>query len=434
MTKAFVVAGIGYGDEGKGTITDALVRRHGAKLVVRYNGGAQAAHNVVTPEGVHHTFAQFGSGAFAGAATYLGEHVVVDPGALVLESYELAKKGGCMSIAIHPRAPLVTPFHVALNRIRETARGANRHGSTGRGIGETVCDSKFEPGDVVIRADDLLRPGMLADKLAFWRTRKENDADDVIRSCRDAGDQAAVTAAVDAWFRSGADLTANWLKRCEELAKRISIAEPAAVLPRDGTVVFEGAQGVLLDETYGFHPYTTWSNTTFDHAFAMMDGTVAGWDVRRIGVTRAHASRHGPGPLPTEDTAWAPTDGERNETGRWQGPMRYGPFDLVAAEYALEVLGGVDELAMTWLDREVLTPCVRCASRYRDSNGKEISIDVLRTVWAAAAATGTPVPLTVDYAAAPHVEGFLDLVSAVLGAPITIRSYSPGYSGKRWSR
>jgi adenylosuccinate synthase len=427
MAQAFVVAGIGYGDEGKGTITDALVRRHGASLVVRYNGGAQAAHNVVTPHYVHHTFAQFGSGALAGAATFIGEHVVVDPGALVNERQVLAHAGGCLKITIDPRARLVTPFHVALNRIRETARGDARHGSTGRGIGETVCDSKVMP-DHAIRAADILRPGVLAEKLDYWRGRKEQDARAVLQEYRDARNILGLHDAVDAWFGSGRDLGVNWMARCRQLAVMVSLGEPDAVLPRDGAVVFEGAQGVLLDETAGFHPYSTWSNTTFDHAFEMLHA-VSAWDIRRIGITRAYVTRHGPGPLPTEDEREDPGS-EYNKVGPWQGPMRYGAFDLATAGYAVDVLGGVDELAVTCLDH--LSAPVRVCHRYRLRGGQTVRREDLRAGrsvdWTERLFTATP-----EYVETTP-EAFCDLVGSELGAPVTIQSYGPAFCGKRWAR
>jgi len=112
-----------------------------------------------------------------------------------------------------------------------------------------------------------------------------------------------------------------------------------------GTVVFEGAQGVLLDEWHGFHPYTTWSTTTFANASALLGGR----DAVRLGVLRTFTTRHGNGPLVTEDASLDLTD-PHNPTNPWQGPFRVGHFDAVAHRYALEVCGGVDALALTHLD------------------------------------------------------------------------------------
>ena len=135
--KAFLVAGLGFGDEGKGSIVDYLVRRENARTVVRFNGGAQAAHNVVTPEGAHHTFAQFGSGSFAGAETVLSKFVMVNPPALLKEAAALKGKGVEPQVYVDKAALVTTPFHVAVNRIKESRRGSGRHGSCGMGIFET---------------------------------------------------------------------------------------------------------------------------------------------------------------------------------------------------------------------------------------------------------------------------------------------------------
>lgn len=433
MTTAFVVAGIGYGDEGKGTITDALVRRHGAGLVVRYNGGAQAAHNVVTPDGVHHTFAQFGAGAFAGAGTYIGEHVVVDPPALINEYYALVSKGAYTQIAIHPNALLVNPYQIALNRIREQARGDHRHGSTGKGIGECVCDSKRGLDVNIIRAADILRPGVLTEKLQFWRERKMQDAGEILRAHRDSPLANAISGAIETWFGAATPISASWLARTLACANFVTFAEPHAVLPHREVVVFEGAQGVLLDEKYGFHPYSTWSDVTFKHALAMLKDTASAWDIRRIGVTRAYATRHGFGPMPTEQSTWRPPRGEHNQDGYWQGPMRYGHFDLVAADYAIDVLGGIDELAVTCIDHLPASK-IPYAVSYRDDNGQEIDIDVLRTVWAATALQDRPVTPVVGYQTADDANSFCDAISAHLGTPITIRSFGPTCHEKGWSR
>jgi adenylosuccinate synthase len=121
-----------------------------------------------------------------------------------------------------------------------------------------------------------------------------------------------------------------------------------AMIAAAPSVVFEGAQGVLLDETHGFHPHTTWSNCTFENALEL----AAGFDaLTRVGVLRALPSRHGAGPFPTEDAAVSAAVVEpHNLETPWQGAIRHGWFDAVLARYALDVTGGVDALALTHLD------------------------------------------------------------------------------------
>jgi adenylosuccinate synthase len=147
-------------------------------------------------------------------------------------------------------------------------------------------------------------------------------------------------------------------------AERVSIVDGTALLRRavrDGAVVFEGAQGVLLDEWYGFHPYTTWSTTTFGNAEELL--AEAGATGYRLGVLRTFTTRHGPGPLVTEDPTLALAD-PYNPTNPWQGRFRVGHFDAVAHRYALEAAGGVDGLALTHLDTAARHPELRLCAGY----------------------------------------------------------------------
>jgi adenylosuccinate synthase len=124
-------------------------------------------------------------------------------------------------------------------------------------------------------------------------------------------------------------------------------------LPANTDVVFEGAQGILLDETHGFHPYTTWSTTTSRNAFAVMKEAEWSGGHRVIGVTRGYSTRHGQGPFVPWDGVLDEglMEGEHNGAGDWQGSFRNGPLDAVALQYALEVDQAVDCLAITCLDR-----------------------------------------------------------------------------------
>jgi adenylosuccinate synthase len=176
-----IVVDLGYGDAGKGTIVDWLCARPeqgsgvlaGARpprTVVRFNGGAQAAHNVVTRDGRQHTFAQFGSGTFApGVRTHLSRFMLVDPLALAAEAAHLAAAGVADALdrlTVDRDALLTTPYHRAANRARELARGTDRHGSCGIGIGETARYSLDYPADAP-RAGDCDAPRRLTRKLTL---------------------------------------------------------------------------------------------------------------------------------------------------------------------------------------------------------------------------------------------------------------------------
>ena len=349
--RAYVVVDLGFGDAGKGLLTDFLVRRFNAAVVVRYNGGSQAGHNVVAPDGRQHTFSQFSSGSFIpGVKTYLSKHVVVHPSALLVEGDILVGKGvadAFSRIRVSDQALIITPFHQAANHIREIARGSSRHGSCGVGVGEAVEDDLLDAGDSV-RAGDLADIAALRRKLASIRTRKHAQLLELYQ------EQLSKGALAREWeIFEGEDVIEPWVSNISRIAA-LGLVTPDEVLQRwfsqAETVIFEGAQGVLLDADAGFHPFTTWSRCTAANAYDLIQELAPGSPVCQIGVLRCYAVRHGPGPLPTETDVLAPMISEHNQTNAWQGAVRYGWFDAVLARYSLGVTGGVDALLVTHLD------------------------------------------------------------------------------------
>lgn len=161
------VVDLGFGDAGKGTVVDWLCASQPVHAVVRFNGGAQAGHNVVTEDGRTHTFAQFGSGTLRGVPTLLSRHMVFDPLTLTVEADHLSTVGTAdpyALLSVDREALVATPYHRAVNQARELARGVARHGSCGLGVGETVAHALAAPSDA-IRYGDLTRPVVLRRKL-----------------------------------------------------------------------------------------------------------------------------------------------------------------------------------------------------------------------------------------------------------------------------
>jgi adenylosuccinate synthase len=342
--RAILVAGLFFGDEGKGSIVDSLVREMNAKLVVRYNGGPQAAHHVVTQDGKEHCFSQFGSGTLAGAHTYLSRFMVIEPLALFREAAHLETLGiyrPCDLLTIHPDAPIITPYHSAMNKLREISRGSNRHGSCGRGIGELAMD--IATHREILTAKDIWR-----DKITITLEIANNIQDKFLNECVSLN--FPDNEETESLLEILSSPTITWLKRIwASTDLKLQIREE---LPYAETVVFEGAQGVLLDEKYGFYPHTTWSNITYENAYSILrEATNASYEVTRIGVTRCYATRHGNGPFPTEDPGIVRAINEHNIRGNWQGDFRLGHLDLVLLKYAIEVLGGIDFIALTCLDQ-----------------------------------------------------------------------------------
>lgn len=364
--RASIVVDLAFGDSGKGLVTDALVRELGAHVVVRFNGGGQAGHNVVTGDGRHHTFSQLGAGSFVpGVRTFLSRHVVVHPTALLVEARILAGKGVPLPLArlLASREALVTtPYHQAANRLRELARAEARHGSCGVGVGETVADALEGPEDAV-RLADLLDRSTLRAKLERLRERKREELGPELRETA-----RLVAAEPEHRVFDRDEIVDRWIDAVEPLVEAGAIVgdEVLSELLAKGDVVFEGAQGVLLDEHAGFHPHTTWSRCTFENALALLEEARFEGETLRLGVLRTYATRHGRGPMPTEDPRLVPLLPEPHNThGPWQEAFRVGAFDAVLARYALAVVGGVDGLALTHLDAlERLVP-YRVCTAYR---------------------------------------------------------------------
>ena len=143
--KAEIVIGANFGDEGKGLVTDFLSAKYnGNVFVVRHNGGAQAGHTVVVPDGRRHVFKHFGSGTFAEAKTILSRFYVCNPILFFREKELLNKLGVNPVVYIDPRATISTPYDMMINQLAEDARGGNRHGSCGLGFGETVERNQWD--------------------------------------------------------------------------------------------------------------------------------------------------------------------------------------------------------------------------------------------------------------------------------------------------
>ncbi|MBL8021749.1 MAG: adenylosuccinate synthetase [Leptospirales bacterium] len=384
-----LVCGLGFGDEGKGSVTDFLVRKFDAELVVRYNGGPQAAHNVVAPIGrtgkaIHHCFAQFGAGTLAGADTYLSEFMAVDPLALMAEARVLTQKGinPFDKLIIDEECILVTPFHQLMNRLRELLRGSQRHGSCGMGVGEAILDmERSRPG---VRLRDLMSPGIVtklqelqdfkideASKLLATTDLKEPQA--VIngktdRVEMDSRHQSATAAEIVADLENPA-LLRIFLERLVPFLESIRIGNRNDLIDmlRKKRSIFEGAQGVLLDRDAGFFPYVTPSRTTFANALEILKHNSD--EFLRLGVLRGYMTRHGAGPLVSEIDTPSSQDlkDEHNHDGPWQGALRVGWFDAVAGRYALSV-SEVDGLAISNIDR--LPRDARICRAYRVPSGK----------------------------------------------------------------
>lgn len=416
MKEAWIVVDLGFGDAGKGTTTDFLVRDRGADLVVRFNGGAQAGHNVVTADGRHHTFAQLGAGSFVpGVGTHLTDAFLLHPGGMLVEERILGILDVLQRTTIDTRARVITPFQQAAGRLRELERGADAHGTTGVGVGETVADALAGHDDGVV-AGDL---GTRDLRIRLRRQQERKRAERVAARGLDPAelgileDPAVVDRILEVWA-----------------GLRLRVLDPDACAARirdSRRVVFEGAQGVLLDEVWGFHPHTTWSDCTFAGA----ERWVPDRPVTRLGVLRAYTTRHGAGPFPTERPAWRLPE-LHNPNDGWQGVFRVGPLDGVLVRYAAEVAGAMDGVVVTCVDR---VPAFDVCTAYdvdgvrierldpgpsSDLGHREALGEILRRVR----------PEITSLASA---DALLAFVAERAGAPVVLVSSGPTARDKRWT-
>lgn len=413
-----VVLGLGFGDEGKGTLVDWLARQASTPpLVIRWNGGPQAMHHVVDDDGRVHCCAQLGAAALVpGARTHLGPDMAVDPYALHGEAAALAAIGvpaALTALSIDPRCVLVTPWHAIVNRVRELLRGDRRHGSTGRGVAEAKL------GAIALRADLIARPAALIDEGRRLRGALAAEVAGMLAAAAAPPDAVrALASRID-----GADLERAFLDACAALIPAGTAITTA--LPAHDRVILEGAQGVLLDRDHGFAPHVTPSRITRAAAEAAMAELGLTGPAEVWGVLRAYHTRHGEGPFPSEDAALTAALPELHNLGDgWSGRFRVGWFDGVLARHALRCAGPIDRLAITCVDRLAPLPRVAIVDGWRTPRGDVTDLaTVAPAERTARAATATPI--------VRDVPAILPAIEAALGRPIDLVSWGPTASGKR---
>ncbi|HYD41967.1 MAG TPA: adenylosuccinate synthase [Anaeromyxobacter sp.] len=345
-----VVVGAQWGDEGKGKIVDLLTQY--ADVVVRFQGGNNAGHTLVVggektvlhliPSGILHP----------GKACVIGNGVVVDPEVLILEIDRLKQKGFLADdgqLAISLDAHVIMPWHKAIDLAREKAMGEAKIGTTGRGIGPTYEDKVARRG---LRVRDLL------DEERLRRKVQER-----VASARE--ELARLGAAADLDAAALAQRAAEQGRRIARYAADVSLWLHRAI-QAGKSLLFEGAQGTLLDVDHGTYPFVTSSNTVAGNAVIGCGLGPRAVDYV-LGISKAYSTRVGGGPYPTE---LHDATGERlrklgNEFGATTGrPRRTGWLDAVALRYAARV-NGLDGLALTKLDVLTGFDTVRIAVAYR---------------------------------------------------------------------
>lgn len=329
--RARAVIGANFGDEGKGLITDWLCRQ-GAGMVVRFNGGAQAGHTVVTDDGRRHVFHHFGVGTFAGVPTYLSQYFILNPILHFQEKQALAALGLSPVVYAHPDCLVTTFADMFLNQELENKRGAGRHGSVGVGVSETIERSTLP--ELKITMADLWNDSRslesklveISGKYARFRIGKAIEKP-----------EAMIHAFVAGCRGFANDVHPLGIAQCPE-------------------PVFEGAQGLLLDQNNEeFFPHVTRSNTGIKNVRALCAQAGIG-DIDAYYVSRTYLTRHGAGQLPGEDARMVFAD-DTNTEHQFQGRIRFAPLDYQdLRRRAGNDFGGAGyKLALTHMDQFPIT-------------------------------------------------------------------------------
>ncbi len=330
---ASIVVGTQWGDEGKGKVTDYLADQ--VRFVVRYQGGNNAGHTVVA-EGHLLKLHLVPSGIlYPHLTSVIADGVVVDPGVLLEEMDTLSGLGIDVSrLVVSGNAHLIMPYHLELEKVTERHLGKHALGTTKRGIGPAYADKAARIG---LRLQDLFDPKIFREKLGVVLKEKNLLLTKVYNRL-----PLSAETIVDEYRAYGERLRPHVADTSRLLYEGLRAGE---------NVLFEGAQGTLLDLDHGTYPFVTSSNPVA--GFALASAGVGPMEVDRvIGVTKAYVTRVGSGPFPTEDRG---PDGERlGESGKEFGTTtgrkrRCGWFDAVLVRYAAR-LNGLSEIFLTKLD------------------------------------------------------------------------------------
>lgn len=358
MGKNVVVLGTQWGDEGKGKIVDLLTDQ--VSLVARFQGGHNAGHTLVI-DGKKTVLHLIPSGILReGVKCMIGNGVVLAPDALLKEMAGLEANGVPVRerLRLSPACPLILPYHVALDQARETKRGNDKIGTTGRGIGPAYEDKVARRG---------LRLGDLFDEQAFAEKLK-----DVMEYHNFALVNYYQVDALD-YDQVLADALA-WGKVLKPLVDDITDTLHTA-RENSESILFEGAQGSLLDIDHGTYPFVTSSNTT---AGGVATGSGMGpmYLDYVLGITKAYTTRVGSGPFPTEleGDVGQHLGVKGNEFGATTGrKRRTGWFDAVAVKHAIRI-NSITGLCLTKLDVLDGLETVKICTAYQDKDGKTISV------------------------------------------------------------
>ncbi|MEQ3693423.1 MAG: adenylosuccinate synthase [Thalassolituus sp.] len=416
MGKSVVVLGTQWGDEGKGKIVDLLTEK--AAAVVRFQGGHNAGHTLVI-NGEKTALHLIPSGILRdGVRCVIGNGVVLAPDALLKEVRALEDRGVPVMerLRISHACPLILPYHVALDQARELKRGNAKIGTTGRGIGPAYEDKVSRRG---LRVDDMYQPEFadkLKDVMEYHNFSLVNyygvDAvsfEETLASCMD-------------WAAQIKDIVVD------------AVDLVHTVREEGGDIMFEGAQGTLLDIDHGTYPFVTSSNTT---AGGVATGSGVGplYLDQILGITKAYTTRVGSGPFPTElfDNVGKHLADVGKEKGTTTGrDRRCGWFDAMLVKHAIRV-NSINTICLTKLDVLDGLETIKVCVGYKDADGNSLKVPASADQFAKITPvykelpgwTGTTFGAKTIDELPENARAYIRFIEEAIGAPIDIISTGP---------
>lgn len=310
--KVTAVIGAGYGDEGKGRMVDHFANNN--SIVVRFNGGAQAGHTVVLPDGKRHVFHHIGAGTFQGARTYLSKYFISNPVLFRKEVEELRTQFKSQPrIYVSPYSFVTTPWDMMINIIAEENRGEKRYGSCGCGIHETVfrCNGSLLTNVQMLKNGNHNIIDLIWNQYLPERIKELN-----------------LTPSESHWkWIQSPNIINNYMEDLKFFIDNVTVEDPN--LSAYQYVIFEGAQGLELDQNNVRNfPHVTPSNTGMENVWKLMHDFEPDAAPEIVYVTRSYKTRHGAGPFPEEESAMPNMDDETNIPNAHQGTMRFGLLNV----------------------------------------------------------------------------------------------------------
>lgn len=371
---SWILCGMQFGDEGKGTFADYLAYEKDIDCVVRYNGGSQASHTVITPSGILHKFSQLGSGMFLEKChTYITENMVVNLENLFIEIEVFSDKTGISisdlmeRIHIHENCFIVTPYHKLINKLREFSKGDNRRGTVGTGVSEVrylLAEPKnfpYEP-PLGLQVKDVFNEyshnpiiGRMEALQNYVSEFYQNNKEVIWRNVPEEMKKVLETE-INLLLEPNSFLKISsiFIEKIKQALININFEKSVystyeLTLRKNYTsAIFEGSQGLLIDGTYGIKPNTTFLDTTNHFA---LDISYYRDNIKKVGIAKAFMSRHGLGVFPTESSEVSSKISDENQDESfWNGKIRFGWFDTVLLKYAQKI-NQVDELFISSIDR-----------------------------------------------------------------------------------